>query len=182
MNGRVEIRIAGAGGQGVVTAGLMLAEAAVLSGLRSAHSQVYGPQSRGGNSRSDVVIARGELGFPLADAVDLMLVLNSESWTKGRKETGGVTRILVDSVALGEEEPPNGVEVFPIVETARLVSGGQLVSGVVALGLLQAHTPVVELEALRQAVAARVPARHRSMNMDALAAGAALVTGVAAQV
>jgi 2-oxoglutarate ferredoxin oxidoreductase subunit gamma len=174
VKGRFEVRIAGAGGQGVVTAGLMLAEAAVLSGLRATHSQVYGPQSRGGTSRSDVVIAQGEIGFPLADSVDLMLVLNRESWERLAPVVGGAVGMLVDSVAIGGVEMP-GVEVFPIVDTARLVSGGVLVSGVVALGLLQAHTPLVELGALQQAVAARVPARHRTMNLDALSAGAELL-------
>lgn len=173
---RFEISIAGAGGQGVVTAGLMLAEAAVLSGLSATHSQAYGPQSRGGTSRSEVVIAEGEIGFPLTDAVDVMLILNGESWAKRRGEAGGATRILVDAIALRGEEAP-GVEVFPIVETARLVSGGQLVAGVVALGVLHAHMPVVGMEALQQAVAARVPSRHRAMNLEALAAGHALVTG-----
>ena len=173
VNERFEVRIAGAGGQGVVTAGLMLAEAAVLGGLRATHSQVYGPQSRGGTSRSDVVIARGEIGFPLADSVDLMLVLNRESWERHAAEAG-VVAMLVDSVAVGGADV-TGAEVYPIVETARAVSGGVLVSGVVALGLLQAHTPVVEIEALRQAVTARVPARHRAMNLEALSAGAGLV-------
>jgi 2-oxoglutarate ferredoxin oxidoreductase subunit gamma len=174
---RFEVSIAGAGGQGVVTAGLMLAEAAVLSGLSATHSQVYGPQSRGGTSRSDVVIAEGEIGFPLTDTLDVMLVLNVESWAKHRGGAGGSIRMLVDAVAVGGEEAP-GVEVFPIVETARLVSGGQLVAGVVALGVLHAHIPVVGMEALQQAVAGRVPSRHRTMNLEALAAGSALVTGV----
>jgi 2-oxoglutarate ferredoxin oxidoreductase subunit gamma len=171
---RVEIRIAGSGGQGVVTAGLMLAEAAVRCGLSATHSQVYGPQSRGGTSRSDVVIAKGEIGFPLTDAVDLIVVLNGESWAKHRGEAGGATRMLVDAVA-ADGEDASGVEVFQIVETARLVSGGQLVAGVVALGVLHAVRPVVELEALQHAVAARVPSRHRAMNLEALAAGAELV-------
>jgi Pyruvate/2-oxoacid:ferredoxin oxidoreductase gamma subunit len=63
-----------------------------------------------------------------------------------------------------------------VVDTARAISGGQLVSGVVALGVLQAHSSVVDAEALRRAVAARVPAQHREMNLDALSAGMQLVT------
>jgi len=74
--GRDEIRIAGAGGQGVVTAGRILAEAAILSGREATHSQVYGPQSRGGASRSDVVISSEAIGFPLADSIDLLVVLS----------------------------------------------------------------------------------------------------------
>ena len=81
---RSEIRIAGAGGQGVVTAGRILAEAAILSGSNATHNQVYGPQSRGGASRSDVVIAGDEIGFPLADEIDLLIALSGEAFGPAR--------------------------------------------------------------------------------------------------
>ena len=173
--GRNEIRIAGAGGQGVVTAGRILAEAAILSGREATHSQVYGPQSRGGASRSDVVIATEEIGFPLADNIDLLVVLSGEAYSKYQPELGAHGRLIVDS-RCAPAASNGGVSRFPVVDTARAISGGQLVSGVVALGVLQAHSSVVDAEALRRAVAARVPAQHRKMNLDALSAGMQLVT------
>ncbi|GBD84986.1 2-oxoglutarate ferredoxin oxidoreductase subunit gamma [bacterium BMS3Abin02] len=171
---RSEIRIAGAGGQGVVTAGRILAEAAILSGSNATHSQVYGPQSRGGASRSDVVIATGEIGFPLADDIDVLVVLSAEAYARYQPELGEHGRLVVDGRCA-----PDSVDVdrFPVVDTARAISGGQLVTGVVALGLLQALTGVVDTDALRRAVAARVPTLHRKMNLDALSAGMALVGG-----
>ncbi len=174
---RSEIRIAGAGGQGVVTAGRILAEAAILSGSEATHSQVYGPQSRGGASRSDVVIAAANIGFPLADNIDLLVVLSSEAYSKYQPELGADGRLIVDSRCAPENLNGNSSR-FPVVDTARAVSGGQLVTGVVALGVLQAHTAVVEAEALEIAVARRVPTQHRSMNLDALGAGMELAGGV----
>ncbi len=171
---RSEIRIAGAGGQGVVTAGRILAEAAILSGNSATHTQVYGPQSRGGASRSDVVIATGEIGFPLADDIDVLLVLSGEAYSRYQPELGEHGRLIVDSRCA----PLNGdADTFPVVDTARAVSGSQLVTGVVALGVLQALTGIVDGEALRRAVAARVPARHVEMNLEALDAGTHLVGG-----
>lgn len=171
---RSEIRIAGAGGQGVVTAGRILAEAAILSGTNATHSQVYGPQSRGGASRSDVVIASDEIGFPLADNIDLLVILSAEAYTRYEPELSDRGRLMVDSRCA-----PDGLNgtasQFAIVDTARAISGGQLVTGVVALGVLQALEAVVEIEALREAVAARVPAKHRDMNLEALEAGGQLV-------
>jgi len=171
---RSEIRIAGAGGQGVVTAGRILAEAAILSGSNATHSQVYGPQSRGGASRSDVVIATEEIGFPLADDIDILVVLSSEAYARYQPELGEHGRLVVDGRCA-----PDSLEVdrFAVVDTARAISGGQLVTGVVALGLLQALTGVVDADALRRAVAVRVPGLHRKMNLDALSAGMALVDG-----
>ncbi len=171
---RNEIRIAGAGGQGVVTAGRILAEAAILGGKQATHSQVYGPQSRGGASRSDVVIDTEAIGFPLADEIDLLIVLSDEAYEKYHSEIGASTRLIMDSECVPDSL--NGTALaFPVVETARSISGGQVATGVVALGVLQAFAEVVDAEALRQAVAARVPPKHRSMNMDALQAGMELV-------
>ncbi len=173
---RDEIRIAGTGGQGVVTAGRILAEAAILSGREATHSQVYGPQSRGGASRSDVVISADAIGFPLADSIDTLIVLSAEAYAKYEPELGVEGKLIVDTRCAPDSLNGNAAG-FPVVDTARAVSGGQLVTGVVALGVLQAHTGVVDAEALKQAVSARVPARHRKMNIDALAAGMELAGG-----
>lgn len=173
---RSEIRIAGAGGQGVVTAGRILAEAAILSGRDSTHSQVYGPQSRGGASRSDVVIATENIGFPLADSIDILVVLSAEAYSRYVPELGDDGRLIVDG-RCAPDSLDGDARQFPVVDTARAISGSQLVTGVVALGVLQALEGVVDADALREAVAARVPARHQKMNLEALAAGMELVDG-----
>ncbi len=173
---RNEIRIAGAGGQGVVTAGRILAEAAILSGSDATHSQVYGPQSRGGASRSDVVIASGDIGFPLADNIDLLIVLSAEALARYGPELRDDGKLIVDSRCAPEDLNGQSRQ-FAVVDTARAVSGGQVVTGVVALGVLQALEGVVDADALREAVAARVPAKHREMNLVALATGMQLVGG-----
>ena len=174
--GRSEFRIAGAGGQGVVTAGRILAEAAILSGSEAIHSQVYGPQSRGGASRSDVVIATEQIGYPLAEQIDLLVALSGEACSRYHPELMEHGRLVADSrcapTSLGVRDHQ-----FPIVDTARSISGGHLVSGVVTLGVLQALTGAVETDALDRAVADRVPSRHLDMNLKALRAGARLVTG-----
>jgi 2-oxoglutarate ferredoxin oxidoreductase subunit gamma len=178
---RSEIRIAGAGGQGVVTAGRILAEAAILSGSHATHTQVFGPQSRGGASRSDVVIARDEIGFPLADSIDLLVVLSGEAFSRYLEDVGSGARLVVDARAVpGNSGDSTDLHIFPVVDTARGISGGQLVAGVVSLGVLQAFAGVVDADALRRAVAGRVPAKHRDMNLEALDAGMQLVNGAVA--
>jgi len=171
-----EIRIAGTGGQGVVTAGRILAEAAILSGFNATHSQVYGPQSRGGASRSDVVIADGEIGFPIADSIDLLIVLSPEAYLRFGHDADAGAQIIVDERAVTEDASgTEGIHRFGMVEAARKVSGSEIAVGVVALGTLQAFAELVDGDALRSAVATRVPARHREMNFEALTAGMSLV-------
>ena len=175
---RSEIRIAGTGGQGIVTAGRILAEAAVLSGRNATHSQAYGPQSRGGACRSDVVIATGEIGFPLASDIDVLVVLSGPAYTRYRPELGDDGILVVDSRCA--PVPLAGAKQFPIVDTARAVFGNRVLIGVVALGLLQGLTGVVDADALRRAVAAGAPAAYRLTNLAALSAGMELVDGRAA--
>ena len=171
---RSEIRIAGAGGQGVVTAGRILAEAAILSGNKATHSQVYGPQSRGGASRSDVVIDTAEIGFPLAYNLDLLIILSDKAYTKYQPEPDDHTPMIVDRDC-APDSTLESATIFPIVATARSVSGGVLATGVVALGVLQQVAGFVDADTLRQAVAARVPTKFKAMNLDALEAGMGLV-------
>ena len=176
---RNEIRIAGTGGQGIVTAGRILAEAAVLSGSNATHSQVYGPQSRGGACRSDVVIATGEIGFPLAGDIDILMILSIPAYARYHAELQVGGRLIVDARCVPESVDP-AVRRFPVVDTARAIAGDQVATGVVALGLLHAFAGLVDAEALRQAVGARVPAAHRVTNLAALDAGMRLLDGRAA--
>lgn len=176
MTHRHEIRIAGTGGQGVVTAGRILAQAAILSGHNATHTQAYGPQSRGGASRSDVVIAAGEIGFPLVDSIDVFIALTREAHDRYRPEVGGGARIIIDGrAAPGCEQSDGDHDVLSVLDTARSISGGQLLAGVVALGVVQGLENLVDEAALCEAVAAGVPARHREMNVEALRAGMQLV-------
>ena len=131
-----------------MTAGRILAEAAILSGSNATHNQVYGPQSRGGASRSDVVIATETIGFPLADSIDVLVALSAEAYSRYEPELGEDGRLIVDG-RCAPDFLKGGASQFPVVDTARAVSGGQLVTGVVALGVLQALEGVVEAEALR---------------------------------
>ncbi len=170
-DGRVEVRLAGAGGQGIGLAGLLLAEAAVMLGRNAAQSQAYGPESRGGASRSDVVIAEGEIAFPKATRLDVLVVLTQEACDRYRGELrpGGLLIVDARRVAVPPGTPFR-VRALPFGEAARRV-GDPLAANLVALGALSALTGVVAPEALERAIDARVGPRYRELNRRALAAG-----------
>ena len=71
MPTRFEVRIGGTGGQGLILSGKMLADALAAEGKHVAQSQTYEPTSRGGFCNADLVIADGEVDYPLADRVRL---------------------------------------------------------------------------------------------------------------
>ncbi len=76
---KTEIRLSGSGGQGLITAGIILARAAVIDKARVTQTQSYGPESRGGASRADVIIANDDIFYPEATRFDILLALTQEA-------------------------------------------------------------------------------------------------------
>ena len=77
-----EVRLSGSGGQGLILAGIILARAAVLDKRRVTQTQSYGPESRGGSSRADVIISDEDIYFPEATSFNCLLALTQEACDK----------------------------------------------------------------------------------------------------
>jgi 2-oxoglutarate ferredoxin oxidoreductase subunit gamma len=172
MSKRFEIRLAGSGGQGLVLAGVILAEASgIYEGKFVCQTQSYGPEARGGTCKAEVVISDTEIDYPKAIRPDVFLALNQKSLDAylGDLKAEGV--LLVDA-DLVQELPETGALSIPFTRLAR-EAGRELMANIVALGALAAITGVVSPEALKAAVLARVPAGSRELNERALEAGLA---------
>ena len=173
MAERYEIRFSGAGGQGLITAGIILAEAAAIIEKRcAAQSQSYGPEARGGASKSEVIISDSPIDYPKATVVDACLAMTQESadkYAKGIKD-GGILLVDTDYVP----NPPKGdytLLSMPIMRTAKVDLGREIVANVVALGAMVALTGVVARESGEQAVLAKVPEAFIDLNKKAYAVG-----------
>ncbi|BCR04587.1 2-oxoglutarate ferredoxin oxidoreductase subunit gamma [Desulfuromonas versatilis] len=173
MAERFEIRFSGAGGQGLITAGIILAEAAsIVEGKNAVQSQSYGPEARGGASKSEVIISDTPIDYPKATIVDACLAMTQEAADKyavGIKP-GGVLLLDADFVP---REPKGDFKVIkmPIMRTAKEDLGREIVANVVALGAMIALTDVVSREAGEKAVLAKVPAAFKDLNQKAYSLG-----------
>ncbi len=169
---RQEIVISGSGGQGVVLGGIIVAEAAAIYEDRFAtHNQSYGPEARGGASKSEVIISDGAIHFPEVENPDILVALTQEAVDKfaGTVKPDGI--LITDTMV--KKLPAKGeykTYVLPIRATAEEVRG-QIVTNMVTLGALVVITKIVGLEALKQAVLARIPKGTEAINMQALEAG-----------
>jgi 2-oxoglutarate ferredoxin oxidoreductase subunit gamma len=173
MSDRYEIRLAGRGGQGLVLAGLILAEAAALyDGKNAAQSQSYGAQQRGGPSQSEVIISDGEIDYPRVVSADLLVALTQEACDRHflNLRKGGI--LVVDST-LVDRVPTSRAYSIPISDIAKEATGRTLVASIVALGIIAELTGVVSPKALRAALRARLPEKAVEMNLKALEAGLA---------
>lgn len=165
---KYEVRLSGSGGQGVILASIILAEAAIMEGKNAIQTQSYGPEARGGASKAEVIISNQKIDFPKVRICDIFLSLTQKSFNeycKGTKEDGIV--IVDDSVDVGDRK----VYSVPIIDTTNNVIGKPLVTNIVALGALVAITNIVSKEILEQAVLNRVPKGTEELNKKALAMG-----------
>jgi len=176
MSYRYEIRLSGEGGQGLVLAGKILAEAAAIyDGKNATQSQSYGPEARGGASRSEVIISDEDIDYPKAINIDLLLALTQESCNKYSGDLKDTGILLVDSDAV-TECPEGKFKTYrvPIVESARTKIGRVVVANIVALGVIIELTKIVSYDAIESAILARVPKGTEKINKQAFQLGAQL--------
>jgi 2-oxoglutarate ferredoxin oxidoreductase subunit gamma len=173
MSFRYEFRLSGEGGQGLVLAGKIMAEAAAIYDDKNAtQSQSYGPEARGGASRSEVIVSDEDIDYPKATYVDLLLALTEEACKKYSKDVKAKGIIIIDSDSV-KNLPEGDFRIFkiPIIKLAAEKVGKALVANIVALGIITALTGVISIEAMEQAILARVPRGTESLNLKAFRLG-----------
>ena len=168
---RYEIRFSGSGGQGIIMAALLMAEAAgVYDGKFVCQTQSYGPEARGGTSKSEVVISNKAIDYPKAMKLDLLLAMNQRSVNAHFIDLKPEGLLIVDST-LVDQLPTNRVVPIGFTEIARKEVGKELVANVVALGAVGHLCEMVALKSLEKALMARVPKGTEKMNRKAFHAG-----------
>jgi len=173
MSFRMEIRLSGEGGQGLVLAGKVLAEAAAIYDNKNAtQSQSYGPEARGGASRSEVIISDEEIDYPKAVNLDLLLALTQESCNRYWMDLKDDGILLVDADAV-TDLPDGPFQTFkvPITKIAEQEVGKILVANIVALGVITGLSGIVSEEAVESAILARVPKGTEELNLTAFKTG-----------
>jgi len=166
-----EVRFSGSGGQGLQLSAKILAHALNLSGKRVAQSQSYEPTSRGGLSRSDLVISDGVAGFPLVTALDYLVVLEQSALSIS------LDLLKDDSIVIADirhvPEPPKGkftIRHLPLSETA-LKLGNERVANIITLGALIGLGDICSYQVLEDAVRAGVPPKFLALNLEAVGEG-----------
>jgi 2-oxoglutarate ferredoxin oxidoreductase subunit gamma len=161
-----EIRICGFGGQGIILAGVVLGEAATRAGHRAVQTQSYGPESRGGAARAEVVISSEPIDYPRVSRPDVVVALSQAGYDRFGQDVADDGIVLVDE-ALVEAE---GVTSVPFTTTAEEV-GRKIVSNVVMVGYLGALIEVIPHDVLESTVLANIPAGTEDLNRKAVTAG-----------
>ena len=168
---RYEIRLSGAGGQGMILAGLILSEAAgIYDGKFVTQTKSYGPEARGGASRTEVVISTEEIDYPKVMQPDLVLAMTQEAQDKYCQDLKKDGILIVDSFYVGHISREGTISI-PITSYARERLGRELFANTISLGIIVALTGVVSKQAIENAVLARAPSGTEEKNRQALEIG-----------
>ncbi|MGB8658192.1 MAG: 2-oxoacid:acceptor oxidoreductase family protein [Candidatus Zixiibacteriota bacterium] len=171
VDDRYEIRLSGSGGQGMVFAGTILAEAiGIEDGKNVCQTQSYGPEARGGASRSDLVVSSKEIYYPKPLGLDLLLALTQEScdaYYQALKEDG----VLVVDSGLVTQLPAHNVHGFPFTQIARDQLGTPVAANIIALGAIAGLTKIVSKQGLLEVVKRRAPKGTEERNLKAVEIG-----------
>jgi len=162
---RYEIRIAGAGGQGIILAGIILAEAGIIQELHVAQSQKYGPETRGGNSISEVILSDTEVDFPQSTELDVLIALTQLACDRNLPDMKEGGLVIVDSEATQRVLWEKTISI-PFGEIARKV-GEERAINIAALGSLVPFCPLIDRRALTGAIANRLPPAKLEVNLQA---------------
>jgi 2-oxoglutarate ferredoxin oxidoreductase subunit gamma len=166
----------GSGGQGLISAAIILAEAAVLhEGLEAVQSQSYGAAARGGATRSDVIISDEVINMPKVFQPNVLLCLTQEAYNKfrGIVRPGGLLITDARFVTTTPKVDARQVE-LPLYQQVMEKIGKAVVFNISVLGALLALTPLVSTESILKLLGERFPSAFIDMNRQALELGYAL--------
>jgi len=172
---RWELRLSGSGGQGLITGGIILAEAALLDGKNALQSQSYGPEARGGASKAEVIISNEEITFPKVENCNLLLSLTQLSCNKYLSDLNPGGILVIDSSVEMPTREDITIYKVPILETAEEKMKKPMVANIIALGVIYKITNIVSLDSLEKAILARVPKGTEVLNKTALNEGINLI-------
>ena len=170
---RIEVRLTGFGGQGIVLAGIILARAAVHDNKEVVQTQSYGPEARGGACSSEVVISDETILYHLIEEADILVAMSQEALDKHINSLKKGGTLIIDSDTISRVPQNSEVKVNKVAATAIASEklGKGIVANLVMLGALTNLTGIVSKEAMEKAVNESIPRGTEEINLKALKEG-----------
>ena len=173
---RCRMVFSGSGGQGVITAAIILAEAAVLyENLIAVQTQVYGPEARGGATRSDIIISDSKINYPKVIQPNVLVCLTQEAYNKFYPivRPGGL--LITDTRYVKTQRKADAMQrEIPMYQTVMEKIGKPIVFNIFMLGVVISMTQLLKPESIMKVLEARIPSGFLDMNRKALSIGMAM--------
>ena len=171
MSTHEEIIIAGFGGQGILSAGRIIAQAGMFEGKNVSWLPSYGPEMRGGTANCNVIISRDSVGSPILNSATVLIVMNNPSLQKFEKAVVPGGLIIADSSLVEEKRSRHDVKYFFIPATKIAMDmGNATYANIVMLGKLINETKIVGETFFKKALEYILPQRRHYMIPDEMKA------------
>lgn len=179
MFDKLEMRLSGSGGQGVILAAIIIADAAIEQGINAIQTQSYGPEARGGSSKAEVIISKDEIKFPKVTDPNILLSLTQNSYDKYIATLNKNGILVVDESVNVDLNAPYKIYKLPILDTAQNKIGTHMVANIVSVGVLYAliGEDVISKDVMLKSITDRVPPVTVDKNISAFEEGIKLIRG-----
>ncbi len=157
----------GAGGQGIMSAGITLAQAAIDMGKHATYLPEYGPEQRGGSAKCTVVVSDDPIVSPLPRQCDNLIVMNAQAYEKFFEDLkpGGVLLTNLNRVA--EANDRDDVRLLPVpVDDIALELGNPKTANIILLGVLTGATGIVSREIFVQSLTEKFGKKPEVLDMN----------------
>jgi 2-oxoglutarate ferredoxin oxidoreductase subunit gamma len=173
---KIEVRISGLGGQGVVLAGQILGRAAVYDGKNAVQTQSYGAEARGTAAKSEVIISDDKIGFPMVRKCDILVAMSQEAVEKNIKDLKEDGILVFDSSTV-KSPPKVKVKIYaiPATEIAENTFGQKIYANMIMLGAITKITSIVSEKSIEKAVEETVTKKALTANLQAYEKGIELI-------
>lgn len=169
---KVEIRLSGFGGQGIVTAGYILGKAALFDKKNAVMTQSYGPEARGARVSADVIVSDEHIDYPKVTSPQISVFMSQEAYNVyGANLNAGIIIYDQDLVAI-ETARHNEARIYKVAAN-RIAEelGSRVVANIVMLGFLTAVTGLVSHQAMERAILDTIPKKAKDLNEAAFKRG-----------
>lgn len=177
MPKKIEVRISGLGGQGVVLAGQILGRAAVYDGKNAVQTQSYGAEARGSAAKSEVIISDDKIGFPTVRKCDILVAMSQTAVDKHTKDLEKDGTLIVDGGNV-KNIPEAKARIYRVsaTKTAKATFGDKIYANMIMLGALTKITKIVSKKAFAKAIKDTVSMKSVKIDVRAYEEGLTLTT------
>jgi len=174
---KVEIRFSGTGGQGLVLASIILAEALMMDGFNIITGESHGIEARGGASSAEIIASRKDIFDLSVTLPDILVAISQQAYDKYGKKVKKDTLVILDSsqIRTGSIPDSEDVHAFPFTRLVREELGTTLPTNICFLGALVGISKIVNMDSIKKAILNRVPKSSGSINLKAFELGFSLV-------
>lgn len=170
---RIEVRFAGFGGQGIIKSGIIVAAAACIHGEKKAvQTQSYGPESRGGACKSEVVISEEDIDFPKVVQPDVLVAMSQHAYNEYAEDVKSGGTVIIDPDMIPHETELKDVKVYrvPATKIAEQL-GKRIIANIAMIGAFAAVTGLVDANALKESIKENIPKGTEELNLTAFEKG-----------